>query len=181
MLCLFRQLQSYSKCIQYCSLSNYIIYSLQHIYVITLVLFKSLSCHACKNQKCIPKQRKTFISHIKDVCYARKGKQVLDIRREKCKINVCSCVQGSQFFFSQNIPGYLQILSRSKKPFSRLYFKQFLHQKEDAKGVQNSQKYKTWKQLPQYNIEMLYILTFQVLSSLSAKFLVLSRFFDILG
>ncbi len=45
--------------------------------------------------------------------------------------------------FSQTIPGYLQVLFRSKKPFSRLYCKQFLHQKADAiryskiTGVQN--------------------------------------------
>ncbi len=81
-------------------------------------------------------------------------------------------------FFSQKIPDCLQVLSRSKKPFSKLYCKQFLHQKGDTKGVLKLQEYKTWKKLAQYNIKMLYILTFQVLSRFSAKFLVLSRFSD---
>ncbi len=75
-------------------------------------------------------------------------------------------------FLSQNIPGYLHVLSRSKKPFSRLYYKKKLHQNADAKGVLKSQEQKTRKTLSQYNsenIEMLYILTFQVLSRFSAK------------
>ncbi len=38
-----------------------------------------------------------------------------------------------------------------------------------------------WKKLSQYNIEILYILTFQILSRFSAKFLVLSRFSHFLG
>ncbi len=49
---------------------------------------------------------------------------------------------------------------------------------EDAKGVLNSQEYKTWKKIFQYNIQMLYILTFQILSRFSAKFLVLFRISD---
>ncbi len=65
--------------------------------------------------------------------------------------------QGSLFFLSK-ILGYHQVLSSSKKPFSQLY----CEQKADAKGVLKSQEYKTWKYLSQYNIEMLYILTFQV-------------------
>ncbi len=84
--------------------------------------------------------------------------------------------------FSQNIPGYLQVLYKSKKPFSRLYCRQFWHQKAaDTKGIIKSQEYKTWKLLSQYNIKILYILTFQVLSMFSAKFLVLSRFSHFLG
>ncbi len=62
----------------------------------------------------------------------------------------------------------------SKKPFSRLYCKQFLYQNSDAKGVLKSQELKTWKTLSQNNIEnieMLYILTFQVLSRFSVNFL----------
>ncbi len=87
--------------------------------------------------------------------------------------------KGSQFFQPKNSrlsPGFVQV----KKPFSGLYCKQFWHQKEDAKGVLNSQEYKTWKKLSQHNIEMLYILTFQVLSRFSAKFLVMSKFSDFL-
>ncbi len=38
-----------------------------------------------------------------------------------------------------------------------------------------------WKKLSQYNIKMLYILTFQALSSFSAKLFVLSRFSQVLG
>ncbi len=38
------------------------------------------------------------------------------------------------------------------------------HQKEDTKDVLKSQECKTWEKLPKYKIEMLYILTFQVLS-----------------
>ncbi len=77
-------------------------------------------------------------------------------------------MHGSQFF-SKTIPGYLQGFSRSKKPFSRL-LQTIFAQKEDVKGVLNSQEYKSWKQLSQYNIEMFYILTFQVLSRFSAIF-----------
>ncbi len=47
---------------------------------------------------------------------------------------------------------------------------QFWHQKADTKGILNLQQSKTWKK------NSVYILTFQVLSSFSAKFLVLSRF-----
>ncbi len=53
--------------------------------------------------------------------------------------------------------------------------------KADAKGVLRAQEYKTWKKLFKYNIEMLYILKFQVLSMFSAKFLILSRFSHLLG
>ncbi len=45
----------------------------------------------------------------------------------------------------KNIPGYLQVLSMSKRPFSRLYCKQFLHHKADAKGILKSHEYKDGK------------------------------------
>ncbi len=97
---------------------------------------------------------------------------------------ICFClyngdvkISGFPVFLTKKI----QVLSRSKKPFSRLYCEQCLHQKADAKDVLKSMEYKTWKKLSQYNIKMLYILTFQVLSSFFAKFLVLSRFSDFLG
>ncbi len=64
--------------------------------------------------------------------------------------------QGSQFVYHKTT-GYLQV---------KKVILQFL----------KSQEYKTWKKLSQYNNEILYILTFQVLSKFSAKFLVLSRF-----
>ncbi len=51
--------------------------------------------------------------------------------------------------------------------------------RQTPKAILKSQEYKTWKQLSQYDIKMLYILTFQVLSRFSAKFQVLSRFYHI--
>ncbi len=51
----------------------------------------------------------------------------------------------------------------------------------DTKDILNSQEYKTWTKLSQYNIEIFYILTFQVSSRFSAKFLVFSRFSHFLG
>ncbi len=60
---------------------------------------------------------------------------------------------------SHKLPGYLQVLSRSKRSFSRLQCGQFWYQKADTKDVLNSQEYKMWKKLSQYNIEILYILT----------------------
>ncbi len=77
-------------------------------------------------------------------------------------------LSGFVVFFSQTIPGYFQVLSRSQWSFSRFLCGQFWQ--VDTKSILKLQKHKTWKILSKYNIEMLYILTFQVLSMFSAKF-----------
>ncbi len=69
-------------------------------------------------------------------------------------------------FISHKIPGYLQ---GQKDHFP------------DYSVDQTLQEYKTGEKLSQYNNEMLYILTFQVLSVFSAKFRILSRFSHLLG
>ncbi len=76
-------------------------------------------------------------------------------------------------FFSHTIPGYLQVLSKSKRPILAPKGRHQRHSK--IVGVQN------FKTLFHYNIEMLCILTFQVLSRFSIKFLVWSRFSHLLG
>ncbi len=66
---------------------------------------------------------------------------------------------GFPVFFSHKIPGYFQVVSRSKRPLSRLQCRQFWHQRVDAKCVLKLQEYKICKKPFQQNIEMLYILT----------------------
>ncbi len=94
------------------------------------------------------------------------------------EVTISSCYTWIQcsHFFNQNIPGYLQVSSRSTLPFSRFLWGQLCHQTVYANSILKLQELKTWKILSQYNTEMLYILTFQVLSMFSAKCLVLSRF-----
>ncbi len=78
-------------------------------------------------------------------------------------------------FSSHNIAGYLQVLYKSKWPFSSFSCAQFWHEKGDAKGILKLQKHKTWNKL--------YILTVHVLSMFSAQFFFyMSRlFFTALG
>ncbi len=85
-------------------------------------------------------------------------------------------IQTGFSIFSHNILSYLPVLSRSKWTLSRFWSRQFLVWKTDAKGILRLQKHKTWNKLFQYNIQMLYILSFQVLFIFPTKVLVLFRF-----
>ncbi len=90
--------------------------------------------------------------------------------------------QGSQFVLvinSRLSPGFVHV----KKVIHQVIVQTMLAPKPKGRHQRrpNSQEYKNWKQLLQYNIEILYILTFQVLSRFSAKCLALSRISHILG
>ncbi len=65
-------------------------------------------------------------------------------------------------FFSHKIPGYFQVLSTSKWPFSMFYCDQFWYL------LKEMNENETRKKNSPYNIDM-YILTFQVLSMFSVK------------
>ncbi len=126
-----------------------------HIQVLTLKHHQSTYCRTSNN----------LLHHI-----------FMDFTKNKFRKIEYSINQGSQFVLVTKF----QVISRfcpSQKRSSPGYSANNFGTKRQTPKV----FLKTWTKLFQHNIEILYLLTFQVLSRFSAKFLVLSRFSHFLG